>query len=253
LTRASPPARPRRLRLLALALLLLAGPGRAAEPVITWDKDLAFEWDRANYERILREVVLAGDAEVTAWLGLRPDRPIRVEVLTRARYEARFGSDAAWSQGAHYRDGAIHVNGGARLGGFFEGLIFHELTHAVLDHRGNAHVLPTWLTEGLAERLGYRRRGQTALATTQVGQLEDALEHGLLLPLPRRGPLTRFGYLQSFAAVLYLEQKLGRDQLLRVVRRALELGSFEKALDLELRWTQRDIDDGFRSWVDHLQ
>jgi hypothetical protein len=109
------------------------------------------------------------------------------------------------------------------------------------------------VNEGIAERLGFGRRGQEALATNQVGQLEDALEHRLLTPLPPRGPLSRFGYLQGFASILYLEQKYGKDLLLRVVRRTLERDSFERALDAELRLSIAQIEEGFRCWVDHLQ
>jgi hypothetical protein len=110
-----------------------------------------------------------------------------------------------------------------------------------------------WLNEGLATRLGYRRRGQDGLTTTQVGQLEDALEHRLLTPLPVHGPPSRFAYLQGFASILYLEQKVGKEQLLRIVKRTMAMGSFEKALDLELRLSTAQLEEGFRYWVDHLQ
>jgi hypothetical protein len=109
------------------------------------------------------------------------------------------------------------------------------------------------VNEGIAERLGYRRRGQQNLTTTQVTQLEDGLEHRLLTPLPNRGPLSRFGYLQSFASILYLEQKFGKEQLLRIVQRTLEKDSFERALDAEARFTVVQLEEGFRYWVDHLQ
>jgi hypothetical protein len=236
-----------------LCVLLLAAPATAADVELSWDRDLAFEWDRARYEQMLGDLVRTSYDEVSTWLGWTLARKLEIHVLAPARYEARFGSAAAWSRGAHYERGAIYVNGGARLDGWFEGLIAHELTHALLDHRGTAARLPTWLNEGLAERLDYRRRGQDALATTQVGQLEDALEHRLLTPLPSRGPLSRFGYLQCFAAMLYLEQKLGKDQLLRIIRRTLEKSSFDQALDAEARVSVPQLEEGFRYWVDHLQ
>jgi hypothetical protein len=245
----------RRARIAASAALaaLLAAPARAELAEISWDRDLAFEWDRASYERTLGEVVRSSQDEVSAWLGWTLARKLEVHVLTRARYEAQFGSHAVWNQGAHYSRGAIYVNGGARLDGWFQGMMVHETTHAFLDHRGTAGGLPTWLNEGLAERISYRRRGQDGLTTTQVGQLEDALEHRLLTPLPAHARLSQFGYLQSFAAVLYLEQKIGKEQLLRIVRRTLERGSFEQALDAELRWSVPQLEEGFRYWVDHLQ
>lgn len=241
-------------RLLAAALVALAAtPATAAEVQISWEKDLAFEWDRANYEKTLRELVRGSEAEVSSWLGWSLTRTLEVRVITRAHYETEFGSDAAWNTGAHYARGAIHVNGGARLDGRFAGLMTHELTHAFLDDQRSAGRLPTWLNEGLAERLGYRTRGQNELTTTQIQQLEVALEQRRLVPLPLGGGMTPFRYLQSFAAVLFLEKKLGKEQLLAVVRRVLKQGTFEQALDAELRWTVKKVEEEFSYWVDHLQ
>jgi hypothetical protein len=235
------------------ALLGTPRAARAGDVDVSWDRDLAFEWDRAGYEKSLGELVRSSQDEVSAWLGWTLTGRLQVHVLTRERYEAQFGSDAAWNRAAHYARGAIYVNGGARLDGSFQGMMVHETAHAFLDHAGTGGRLPAWVNEGIAERLGFRRRAQEALATTQVGQLEDALEHGFLTPLPARGPLSRFGYLQSFATILYLEQKYGKDQLLRVVRRTLDKGSFEQALDAELRLSVAQLEGGFRYWVDHLQ
>jgi hypothetical protein len=65
--------------------------------------------------------------------------------------------------------------------------------------------------------------------------------------------MTPFRYLQGFAAVLFLEKKLGKESLLAVVRRVMKQGTFEQALDAEQRWTVRNIEEGFSYWVDHLQ
>jgi len=37
-----------------------------------------------------------------------------------------------------------------------------------------------------------------------------------------------------------------------VVRRALDGESFERVLDLELRWSFKDLDREFADWVEHL-
>jgi hypothetical protein len=190
---------------------------------------------------------------VSGWLGFGRTRPLEVRVVTKARYEAQFGSGMAWGSGAHYRSGVINVNGGARLDGWFAGMLSHEMTHAFLDDLGTGHRVPTWLNEGLAERLYYRTRGQQGLDTTQVTTLEVALQQKQLLPLPAAGAMTEFRYLQGFAAVLFLEHKIGKDALLAVVRRTMKEGSFERALDAELRWTMRNVEEGFAYWVDHLQ
>jgi len=228
-----------------------AARGSAAELRISWDASVAFEWDRATYERTLRELVARSDAEVAGWLGFARTRPLELRVMTKAGYEQAFGSGMAWNTGAHYARGAIHVNGGARLDGWFTGMLTHELTHAYLDDLGTGHRFPSWLNEGLAERLGYRTRGQEGLTTGQVQELEIALQERRLVPLS--GASGRFKYLQGFAAVLFLEKKVGKETVLAVVRRTMRQGSFEEALDGELRWTMKDLDDGFARWVDHLQ
>jgi hypothetical protein len=246
--------RARSAPLLAVALLAVV-PGRtpAADVQISWDRDLAFEWDRANYERMLRAMVQASEAEVSSWLGWSRRRALDVRVISRERYETQFGSAAAWNSGARYGRGIIHVNGGARLDGWFAGIMTHEMTHAFLDDQDTGWRLPTWLNEGLAERLGYRTRGLHDLTTTQVQQLEVALQQRQLVPLPLGGGMTPFRYLQAFAAVLFLEKKLGKETLLAVVRRTLKQGTFEQALDAEVRWTMRNVEEGFSYWVDHLQ
>lgn len=241
-------------RLLAAALLaLLAGPAPAADVEISWDKDLAFEWDRASYEKTLRELVRRSEADVSAWLGWPRTRPLEVKVVTRARYEAQFGSAVAAATGARYSRGVIEVNGGKRLDGWFAGMLSHELTHALLDDRRSIGRLPIWLNEGLAERLGFRARGQERLDSTQRQQLEVALQQRRLVPLPVAGGMDELRYLQGYAAVLFLEQKVGKDKLLAVVRRVLERGTLDEALDAELRWSVRKLEEEFSSWVDHLQ
>jgi hypothetical protein len=252
----SPPAavRARSAHLLAAVLLGMgAGPAGAADLQISWDKDLAFDWDRANYEKTLGDMVSASEAEVSSWLGWQRTRGLQVRVITRARYESQFGSGMAWNTGAHYARGVIHVNGGARLNGWFAGMLSHEMTHAFLDDLGTGYRFPSWLNEGLAERLGYRTRGQHDLSTTQVQQLETALQQRQLLPLNVGGGMTPFRYLQGFAAVLFLEKKLGKENLLAVVRRVMKQSTFEQALDAESRWTMKNVEEGFSYWVDHLQ
>jgi hypothetical protein len=233
-------------------LALVPASGRARAPLsIAWDPDLAFDWDRQSYERTLREVVQRGFDDASAALGLAAPAP-SVHVVTRARYEARFGTAEAFNQGARYEGGAIWVNGGRRLDDRFAGLLVHEMTHAVLDGERTAHLLPTWVNEGLAERLSWRRRGLEDLAPNQVWELKGALGQGRLLPLPARGTLSPFGYLQAYAAVLFLERRIGRERLLAVVRRTLGGEPFERALDAEARLTVAGLERELASWVDHL-
>jgi hypothetical protein len=248
-------ARARAARAALVALLVCAAArATAAELEVSWDKDLAFERDRANYEKTLHQLVAQADAEASSWLGWSRTRPLAVRVMTRPHYEAEFGTALAAGSGAHYsRRGVINVNGGARFDAWFAGALAHEMTHAYLDDRRTGGRLPQWLNEGLATRVELRRRGQDALDTTQVTQLEVALQHRQLLPLPAGGGMTPYRYLQAFAAVLFLEKKIGKDALMAIVRRTLNEGTFEQALDAELRWTMRNVEEGFAYWVDHLQ
>jgi hypothetical protein len=249
------PRRPaRRLGAVLLGVALAAAPARpaAADLKMSWDQDLAFEWDRANYQRTLRSLVDSSEVAVTGWLGRQRTRPLEIKVMTRVRYEADFGSGMAAATGAHYRSGVIHVNGGARFDGWFVGILAHEMTHALLDDRGRGGLLPTWLNEGLAERLGLQARGQQDLDSNQRQELETALEQRHLLPLPTRGITSRFSYLQAFAAVLFLERKVGKERLLALVRATQEKG-WDRARDAELGWSDKKLEEEFSYWVDHLQ
>lgn len=239
-------------RALAASVALAAAAGAGAAPVeISWDQDLVFESERERYQRGLGAVVDEAQAYVSAETGLALERPLRVEVLTKARYERRFGTAAYTTQGAHYRDGAIHVNGGSRLDVHFLGTMVHEMTHAVLDHRGTGSRLPVWLNEGLAERLSWKRMGVDDLAPNQREAIRYAGRQRTLVPLPARRPPT-LDYLQCRAAVLFLEAKAGREKVLAVVRRTLEGTPYERALDQETRLSPADLDREFVAWVEHL-
>lgn len=243
-----------RALLIGTALAALAAPAGADPPAveIAWDPDLAFEHDRENYQRMLSSIVDEAYRQASAETGFTLRRALRVRVHSRAGYERAFGSGAAWNRGAHYARGEIHVNGGNRLDDRFAGGITHEMVHAVLDHRGTAWRLPTWLNEGLAERAAWQRKGLQDLAPNQVAEIQYAGRQRVLTPLPLQGHLTRAGYLRCYAAVLFVEKKAGKEKLLAVVRRTLEGEPFERALDGETRWSMASLESDFASWVEHL-
>jgi len=247
------------MRATRVTFLLLAACGPAAAAAdpprveIAWDQDLAFDHDRENYQRMLSGIVEGAWRMAQDETGLAPRRAVKVLVHSRAGYERAFGTGAAWNRGAHYSRGEIHVNGGNRLDDRFAGGMAHEMVHAVLDHQGTAWRLPTWLNEGLAELVGWKRMGLEDLAPNQVEELKYAGRRRVLTPLPLRGHLTHAGYLQCHAAVLFVEKKAGRDKLLGVVRRTLEGEPFERALDRETRWSMADLEREFADWVEHLR
>ena len=241
-----------RLLLVALGLAgaVPGGIARGAEVAIAWDPELAPPGDRDAYERQLREIVGDAKARATADLGMEIRRPLTVKVHSRAGFEREFGKDAAHVDAARFVGEVIHVNGGTRLDDRFAGLVVHEMAHAVLDDRGTAASLPRWLDEGLAERLSWKRRGMDGLAPSQVAELKQAAGTQVLTPLPATRDLSRFGYLQAFAAVLFLETKFGHDKVLALVHATLGGEPFDRAMQRELGWSTVDLEKAFTVWVD---
>lgn len=237
---------------LAAAGLLLAAGARGAEVAVSWDAELAPPEGRAAYEARLRAIVEDARARVVAGLGLEPGAGIAVAVHGRAGFEARFGAEAARVDLARFVGDTIHVNGGARLDDRLAGVVVHELCHAALDSRGTARSLPRWLDEGLCERLSWQRRGLEAPAPNQVAELRQARERKALVPLPREGELSSLDYLRSWAAVVFLEQRVGRARLLAAVRATLAGEPFDRALGRELSLGPEEVDRGFDAWVGGL-
>jgi hypothetical protein len=219
---------------------------------VSWDAELAPPDGRAAYEARLRGIVADARARVVAGLGMEPGPGIEVAVHAPAGFAARFGAEAARVDLARFVGETIHVNGGARLDDRLAGVVVHELAHAALDSRGTARKLPRWVDEGLCERLSWSRRGLEAPAPNQVAELRQARERNALVPLPREGELSRLDYLRSWAAVIFLERRVGRDRLLAVVRATLAGEPFDRALARELSLTPDEVDRGFASWVGTL-
>lgn len=238
--------------LLAAAALATALAAGATEVAVSWDADLAPPSDPAAYERQLRAIVADARARVVTALGMEPGSLLSLKVHSRAGYERRFGAEAAHRDAARFVGEVVHVNGGARLDDRFAGLVVHEMVHAALDARGTASALPRWLDEGLAERLSWIRRGQGFPAPNQVAELKQARERKELVPLPRAGELSRLEYLKSWAAVVFLEGKVGRERVLAAARATLGGEPFEKALRRECALSPEELDGAFDAWVGGL-
>jgi hypothetical protein len=228
---------------------LVGGTAEAQQIDITWDPELSFDFDRAHYQELLQQIVAQGYAAASSFLDMTRTGSLRVSVYAKEHYEKVFGEAAGRRRGAHYARGAIFVNGGNRLDGHFAKEIAHEMTHAVLDYRGTGHRLPAWFNEGLAERVGWGQEGLDGLANRQAEELRNAAEHSELGALQAREPLSTFGYLQSYAAVVYLEQKAGRPAMLRLTKKTLEGETFEHALQQETHWSMSAFERAFADWA----
>jgi hypothetical protein len=237
---------------LALVALLVSARAGAAEVDIAWDPGLAFDSDRERYRGAVQLIVSQGYAAASAFVGLSRDKPLRIFVYTPEHYEREFGTSAQTSSGAHYSRDAIYMNGGRRLDSRFAGTMVHEMTHALLDYRGTGQLLPVWFNEGLAERVSWLHQGLDDLANSQATSIRNAQEHGVLTPLQAHDHLSAFGYLQSYAAVLFIEKKRGRKAVLAVAKKTLEGVPFERALYQETQWTQAELELAFSEWADQL-
>jgi hypothetical protein len=232
-------------------LLALAGTGAApgAEVAVEWDADLACPERREASDRQLRQVVAEARARVVAALGIEPQPTLVVKVHSRASFERAFGAESAGVDAARFVGEVIHLNGGARLDDRLAGLVVHEMVHAALDARGTAAALPRWLDEGLAERLAWSRRGQEEPSPGQWAELRQAREARRLTPLPLEWTLAPGDYLRSWAAVVFLERRLGRDRLLAAVRATLAGEPFERALRRETGLSGEEVERAFEDWV----
>ena len=72
------------------------------------------------------------------------------------------------------------------------------------------------------------------------------------MPLPRPGSSPALEYLTSWAAVVFLEEALGRERVLATVRATLGGEPFEKALRRETGLSPAEVERAFDAWVGAL-
>jgi hypothetical protein len=85
-----------------------------------------------------------------------------------------------------------------------------------------------------------------------VAELQQAREARTLVPLSVDRELDRSGYLKSWAAVLFLERRYGRDRVMATVRATLGGEPFEKAMGRELSLSSEELGKEFAAWVGGL-
>ncbi len=184
--------------------------------------------NRGEFDRCVREV-LRIEIEV-------PSNPARLAQPQRT--DLVLLSPAAWEKGIH-----------EYTPGNFRRLIAHEVAHILEEHLSpNIESVPRWWSEGLA------------VYTSGQWQERDTIRKVLLLlktnavpPISRMqdGSITSDGvklcYTWGWALVMYVDQVLGKDMVLRVVR---ECGDGDVLAILGQ--SQQRFEAGWREWLKRL-
>lgn len=215
---------------------------------LTWDPALARADQQAFYGNLARQAVMEAYGEVSQALGIDYGKPLAVHVHSPAGYRSAFGIERAQRSGAHYGRGQIHFNGGATIDQYFKATLRHELVHALYDRDGQAARLPAWLNEGVAEWIGLRYLGESALPTHQMQDLQRLARQGQLLPLQERGFLGSLGYVKANGAVVFLVERHGA-RTGDFVQRILKGESVDQASRAVFGRPYAQLMQEFQSWV----
>lgn len=203
---------------------------RSAHFRIHYDANLAVA--EPNYPSTVVRYLEDAYRHARSRLGVVPLEATGVVLYGKAAYQAAYADRFSFPTVGFY-DGRIHVVSAAHPAGELRGLLFHEFTHALFRERTGGHR-PFWLNEGfaeLAERASARRE---ALTRSERSELRRHIEGGSWIPLRQLAPgfgglspaQARLAYLESAAAVAWIERRIDTDQ-----RRALldRLGAGETA------------------------
>lgn len=240
---------PLALHLLAFALV--------ATPIIAWGAGINVQWTGADegvaeqqgYLEHVRKSSSSALSSVTRALALRPSASIAVHVYDGIAYSKKFGRLAGDRHAAHYSRGAIHVNAGWPIGRQFEGLMRHEMTHAVLDHEGHSRRLPRWLNEGVAELLenGVQSGEFDPVRRLYLKDAERDDELSELAGFPY--PMDSTEYLYAYFTVCRLMNEHGQQALADALAAILEGTTPDKALQDHFQRDQARIDAWMRKWI----
>ena len=175
---------------------------------------------------------LAGQVLDAAWditgddLGLRPDDPIRVEILGEPAALAKL---SPLSESEIENTGTIAlskynklmvVSPRATLFGYpWMDTLAHEYTHLVVS-RISHDTVPIWLQEGLArfEQTRWRKPPEVALSTTEQALLTAGLRKGRLITFDEMHPsmaklpsqeAAALAYAEVYTLVGWMQQKIG--------------------------------------------
>lgn len=217
---------------------------------INWDPAMQAQAKELGFDRWLEDHAAGAAATVTFELGISLSRKIELTVHSAQTYRSRFGqqqSDFAW---AHYQDGQIHINGGLPIQNSFNGLLVHEMVHAILDYQDSAQRLPRWVNEGLAENFEAVSQGIPEIDQVQRIFLKDALRQNDVPELNKLGrPSDATQYLVSHAAVRFAFDSMGKQRVLDAVAATLKGGEFDSEWRKATGRSLADFDRAFRNWI----
>lgn len=192
-----------------------------------------------RFQRELLAALEAGYDRLDDTLGLRPTRPIEVEIYDPAIFDARFAALFPFPAAGFY-GGVIRVRGDTRMTPQLAGTLHHELLHAALDAAAPSIAVPAWLNEGLAEWFAARVANRPALDGGRRAMLLEAAGNDALLPLgaisqptlvalaPGEAPLA---YLQATAMIDTIVRRRGERTLRKVLVHFFRNGDLDRALE----------------------
>lgn len=209
-----------------------AGPGGMRQRVNSRFRMRYFANDRdfgqrADYEGKVAAALDESYAFSSKILGVTRKQPLDVILYTREEFAIHNGAAAAQQIAGLYSMGAIRMNDSAELNARTRATLVHEYTHSVIDDHAsnNAHALPTWINEGIAEYVEWRYQGgdgpptgvskalRGAAAAGQLPSLQQ-MSGGMLIQLPNPG----LAYAYSAVAVRLMLKNGGADNFMGLVK-----------------------------------
>lgn len=182
---------------------------------------------RADYEGRVSAALEESYAFSRKVLGVTRKQPLDVILYTREEFAIHNGAAAASQIAGLYSMGAIRMNDSAELTPSTRATLVHEYTHAVIDDHANnnAHAMPTWINEGIAEYVEWRYQGgdgpppgvaKALRGAAGAGQLPtlQQMSGGMLIQLPNPG----LAYAYSAVAVRLMLKNGGADNFMGLVK-----------------------------------
>jgi hypothetical protein len=227
--------------LLAAALLAVPAPARDRGADGEWSErrsshfvllqDVAIDQrggfgGSVRFERQVLATLEDAYDRLHALLGLRPDRPIVVQVYDPAIFDATFAGLFRFPAAGFYQ-GVIRIRGDTVVTLDLQRVLSHELVHAAFDALAPSLVLPAWLNEGVAEWFEARAVGKRLLSAGELAALQRASRAGALFGLPALSTPSFVGYdaraaglayLQSYGMIEHLARRHGERKLRDFVR-----------------------------------